>query len=48
MATLEQEIIEKFQRLDKAAQRRVRVLIERETELTHPTTWHHETSHGWT
>jgi hypothetical protein len=32
MAALEQEIIEKFHRLDKAAQRRVRALIERETE----------------
>ncbi|NUQ05086.1 MAG: hypothetical protein HUU31_14470 [Anaerolineae bacterium] len=32
MATLEQEIIEKFHQLDKMAQRRVRALIERETE----------------
>ncbi|MBL8147593.1 MAG: hypothetical protein JNL34_14530 [Anaerolineae bacterium] len=31
MATLEQEIIEKFHRLDKAAQQRVRMLIEQET-----------------
>jgi hypothetical protein len=32
MHILEQEIIEKFRHLDKAAQRRVRALIERETE----------------
>jgi len=32
MSALEQEIIEQFRQLDKAAQRRVRVLIERETE----------------
>ena len=32
MATLEQEIIEKFHKLDKTAQRRVRALIERENE----------------
>lgn len=31
MAALEQEIIEKFHQLDKAAQRRVLALIERET-----------------
>lgn len=32
MSVLEQEIIEKFHKLDKTAQRRVRALIERETE----------------
>ena len=34
MSVLEQEIIEKFHQLDKTAQRRVRALIERETEST--------------
>jgi len=33
MSALEQEIIDKFHQLDKTAQRRVRALIERETEL---------------
>jgi len=32
MSALEQEIIDKFHQLDKTAQRRVRALIERETE----------------
>lgn len=32
MSALEQEIVEKFRQLDKAAQQRVRALIERETE----------------
>jgi hypothetical protein len=32
MPTLEQEIIDKFRHLDKSAQRRIRALIERETE----------------
>lgn len=37
MSTLEREIIEKFQQLDKPAQRRVRALIERTTEEVNPT-----------
>lgn len=32
MSALEHEVIEKFRQLDKAAQQRVRALIERETE----------------
>lgn len=32
MSTLEREVIEKFHQLDKAAQKRVRELIERESE----------------
>lgn len=32
MSTLEQEVIEKFHQLDKAAQKRVRELIEQETK----------------
>ncbi|MDZ4770253.1 MAG: hypothetical protein SGJ24_14075 [Chloroflexota bacterium] len=32
MSVLEQEIIEKFHQLDITAQRRVRALIERETD----------------
>lgn len=37
MNVLEKEIIEKFYRLDKPAQRRVRALIERTTEEAHST-----------
>ncbi|MFQ3645868.1 MAG: hypothetical protein SNJ80_02950 [Anaerolinea sp.] len=36
MDALEQEVIEKFHQLDKAAQQRVREIILRETEPTAP------------
>lgn len=38
MSVLEQEIIKKFHQLDKTAQRRVRALIERESETDAETT----------